>query len=141
MKLSICMPVLLSMVSIGLSTMASAAPRDAGSKIRGDYAFESPSRASQRMMYRAPAPSITQRSEPAVAQAEANRRFSAEPSAPAANAPPRKPTTAAQAPAARRFSYEPQVSTGGTYRRPSASTRSRGFSPVRSADSKIRGDY
>ena len=145
MRRNFYIPVMVGLAALGFVTMATGAPRDAGSKIRGNYAFDTGSgRAST--VYRAPAVSTivrsaptTPRSAPLVARAEADRRFSHEPAADAPVTVPCETAVPAVAPAGRRYSYEPGMTGGNAVRRYSAPTR--GFSPTRDAGAKIRGDY
>lgn len=145
MRRNYYIPLIAGMVAVGLASIVVAAPRDASSKIRGNYAFDSGSGRASTVHRTPAAPMIvrtvptTPRSAPLVARAEADRRFSHEPSANAPATAPCETAVTAAAPAGRRFSYDPGATGGNTVRRYSAPTR--GFSPTRDAGAKIRGDY
>jgi hypothetical protein len=129
-----CAFLVLSMV-----LSAAAMPRGAASKIEGNYHFD-----ASRSVYVAPsavvAPMVvpTQRSfsyaptEPRAADAARVRQT---PPAPA-------PRAMTPSPSVRRYSYQPSMDNTNRYYAPRRGTGYRGWNQIiRSADSKIRGDY
>jgi hypothetical protein len=141
MKRSI--PVVFGLLAMALSSTALAAPRGAASKIMGNFTqFDTSRRASQGTVQRNVMPQTFERTQTAAVPSNSTRRFSYEPGTSTMRQPDNcQPVTTSRAPSTRRFSYEPEAATTAPVFRQQTTPRSSGFSPVRDAGSKIRGDF
>jgi hypothetical protein len=128
-------------VLLSMALSAAAMPRRAASKIQGNYNFD-----AARNVYPAPSGATAA----AATDVSAERSFSYAPATPratdaarATQTPPAPaPRAVAPSPSVRRYSYQPSLESTNTYYAPRRSTGYRGWDNIiRSADSKIRGDY